>query len=381
MLERFQTAAMALQRSTDDGVTWTNIGGPTQEFDTRTIAAVNSNIVLVLDANGSVWRTMNSGGDSLTLAETSTSRALVISSQPVAMDQITCSTPADTSIPLGIVGCGSPTGSLDSLWITGSTAFQISDARTSPRTLAAIDSILVSYTGSGVADTAALHIRYDLGFGTLDTTIQLVGNVASYLLTNPSVLHREEASAYFGQLDSLLLGVDVSSQINIDSLWPFITSIQLTYSWDSSVVSYAGYMPPADWTLTSLAGRGDAEDIQIQNNASKPTLPTDLGMALFYPRSTGLTSTWVELPRFLIDIGNKTISLCVTDNEDNHWAVKTLGVLSDVEEVPSATQNISIYPNPAEGNVWIYSNNDLGSVTIEVYDMLGIQQSVVFEPN
>jgi hypothetical protein len=36
-----------------------------------------------------------------------------------------------------------------------------------------------------------------------------------------------------------------------------------------------------------------------------------------------------------------------------------------------------IVPNPANGNAWISSNADLGAVTIEIYDMLGTEQSVV----
>ncbi|MFI5202414.1 MAG: WD40/YVTN/BNR-like repeat-containing protein, partial [Candidatus Kapaibacterium sp.] len=59
------TSGIGVDRSIDGGITWKNIGGPLESFDTRTIAAVNDNIVLVLDTGGSVWRTMNSGGDSL----------------------------------------------------------------------------------------------------------------------------------------------------------------------------------------------------------------------------------------------------------------------------------------------------------------------------
>lgn len=52
-------------RSTDKGLSWQNIGGPTEYFDTRAIAAINDNIVLVLDKDGSIWRSTNSGGDTV----------------------------------------------------------------------------------------------------------------------------------------------------------------------------------------------------------------------------------------------------------------------------------------------------------------------------
>lgn len=49
-------------RSLDKGATWTSIGGPNCNIDTRLICAISNNIVLAADANGNIWRTLNSGG-------------------------------------------------------------------------------------------------------------------------------------------------------------------------------------------------------------------------------------------------------------------------------------------------------------------------------
>lgn len=369
------TSGVGVTRSTDDGMTWKNIGGPLECFDTRTIAAVDNNIVLVLDTGGSVWRTMNSGGDSLTFPENSATPVLAIS--PENLSQATCNQAIDTSISIGIIACGLASGTLDSLWITGSNAFQVTDTRSAPRTLEIIDSIQVSYAGTGAQDTAELHLVYDLGSGTMDTAIQLIGNVASPLLTEPVQIHRESASSYFGQPDSLTLAVDISSQINLDSIWPCIGSIHGTYTWDSSVARYASYIPPPGWQINSVNSRGDAVDFSIQKVSATPSNPLDLGTAIFQPANDMLATTWVELPALTIDICGQTLSPCITDNEDNHWAVKTLGTQSGVTEVPAPLQTISLYPNPADGNVWIYSNNDLGNVTIVTYDMLGEEQSEI----
>ncbi len=190
----------------------------------------------------------------------------------------------------------------------------------------------------------------------------------------PSQLHREAASSYFEQVDSLMLGVDINSEINIDSLWPYISDIQFTYTWDSSVAKYAGYLPPSGWTLNGLANHNTFVDINIQNTGSSPEQPMNLGTALFRPSSPQLATSWVNLTNFVVDIGSQSLPLCVTDNEDNHWAVKTLGVQSGVTEVPTVSQDITVYPNPANGNVWIYSSDDLGNVTIEIYDLLGVER-------
>jgi photosystem II stability/assembly factor-like uncharacterized protein len=62
-----QTVVEGVLRSTDRGTSWKNIGGPSAPFDTRLVCAPNANLVFAVDANGSIWRTDNSGGDSLTI--------------------------------------------------------------------------------------------------------------------------------------------------------------------------------------------------------------------------------------------------------------------------------------------------------------------------
>ncbi|MEP7233898.1 MAG: T9SS type A sorting domain-containing protein, partial [Ignavibacteriota bacterium] len=52
-------------RSTDKGRTWNDIGGPSVAGDSHSIAVADDYTVFALDEEGSVWRTTNSGGDSL----------------------------------------------------------------------------------------------------------------------------------------------------------------------------------------------------------------------------------------------------------------------------------------------------------------------------
>jgi photosystem II stability/assembly factor-like uncharacterized protein len=61
-----QTNQSGVLRSTDEGLSWTTIGGPSGDFDTRLVTAINSNILIAVDrTDGSIYRTFNSGGDSL----------------------------------------------------------------------------------------------------------------------------------------------------------------------------------------------------------------------------------------------------------------------------------------------------------------------------
>jgi hypothetical protein len=366
------TSGSGVLRSTDQGASWKSVGGPTTCFDTRSIALANNNIVFVLDSNGSIWLTKNSGGDSLTFPA-----QLVLANDRVQIAGTACS-PSDTGIILNVKvpSCAPLSAELDSLWITGSGAWTRScDCPPTPLLLSGADSIpLRFWPGVSGSDTAELHLALTLGNVNLDTTIQLIGRSVSASSANPTVTHRENASAYVGEFDSLTLGVDVSSEINLDSLWPSLTDIQASYTWDSSVVSYASYLPPDGWSVTSITPRGNAVDIAIHNVSSSASSPLNLGTAVFQPNQNQLATSWVELSRLGLFADGQSIGICVTDNEDHHWAVQTLGAQSAVAEVPSTDRDISVYPNPADGKVWITSTNDLGEVTVEIYDMLGVQQ-------
>jgi hypothetical protein len=252
-----QTTSNGVFRSTDKGMTWSTIGGPSVGVDSRLIAALSDDLLLAVDSDGNVWRTDNSGGDSIQLP-------------------------------------------------------QIPSAQ----------------------------------------------------------VHSESASAYMGQIDTLDLKVDVSSTFNIDSLWPFLSDIQASYTWDSTVVSYESYLPPSGWIVTSVTPLANEADIAIHNVSSTPSSPLDLGMAIFQSNNDQPATSWVLLPLLVLDAGCPSIALSVTDNEDNHWSVKTLGIQSGVTEVPVIAKDISIYPNPAEDELFVQNSNEF-PVSIEMYDAIG----------
>ena len=85
-----------------------------------------------------------------------------------------CGKAKDTAYHLGGTGC--PGVTLDSAYFTGSSAFGIGDTRTTPRALDSLDSVRIVFTPTPPgADTSYLHIRYNLGSGTRDTVITIVG--------------------------------------------------------------------------------------------------------------------------------------------------------------------------------------------------------------
>lgn len=62
----FTQTYTGVTRSTDHGDSWKEIGGPPNNYDTRFFTALSENVIFAVDPDGSVWRTFNSGGDSLT---------------------------------------------------------------------------------------------------------------------------------------------------------------------------------------------------------------------------------------------------------------------------------------------------------------------------
>ena len=94
-------------------------------------------------------------------------------------------------------------------------------------------------------------------------------------------------------------------------------------------------------------------------------------MALFSPNNRELATSWVTLQNLVVDAGGQAISLCVTDNEDSHWSVKTLGVQSGVAETPTVSgDGISVFPNPAESEFFV-RNANAHPALITVYDAIG----------
>lgn len=57
-----QTTNNGIERTTDQGKTWVKINGPSNSIDTRTVCAIDDNLIIACDDNGSIWITYNSGG-------------------------------------------------------------------------------------------------------------------------------------------------------------------------------------------------------------------------------------------------------------------------------------------------------------------------------
>ncbi len=100
-------------RSLDKGKTWRSIGGPLLGYETKLMCAVNDNIVFVVDTNGAVWVTYNSGGDRIQQGDEPNLTT------PIFAKTSSCST-RTVPITIGATGCGVMT--IDSISISGQDA-------------------------------------------------------------------------------------------------------------------------------------------------------------------------------------------------------------------------------------------------------------------
>ena len=222
---------------------------------------------------------------------------------------------------------------------------------------------------TGCADSTAVFV-----FGGLSSNGQVLNTCEKLVLPSGAVsrhqgsLSRASAASYVGHTDTLPLLVDLSSAINLDSLWPSLTEIQGTYSWDSSVVHFAGYQPPSGWVLNALTNHRNSLDFDIQNTSAGPTHPLELGTALFLPNTTELATSWVTLPVLTLVASGDAIPMCVSENEDNHWAVKVLGVPSSVST--TASSPAEVWPNPFSDELFVRNPSE-ERASFTLHDVVG----------
>lgn len=448
----FSTAAHALYaatrsdgiiRSIDRGLTWENIGGPGNVADSRSICAINDNVIFALDSNGNVWATFNSGGFPISL----------VTSNPVSLlnfGTIQCDS-ATAPVQFNTTACPLPhvTG-----WaITGADSSSFNASNLSN------DSISVTlYSKTNGNKQGQLLLYIDNGY--IDT-IALSGNV----INEPNNLTLSAASLFSSDTiscDSLMqtasfirsgcsppsvrsyviVGQD-SLAFRVINLFP--DSITLTFSGDkigkeqadliialdngsNDTIQLTGYVnlfhSPLAFSIPNVQTDtlGATVSIPITLNGLERAENVDLILhydgTVDYLGSFSPSGVLLDVPgqqwpgRSELSITGATSGAALgyakfnvfnDSSEAAHATFDSVTVLTQVSScqysmpepatstittlsgcaVPILSQLIhfgvdpvfSVMPNPANGNVWVSSSEDIGAATIEVYDMLGVKRS------
>lgn len=93
----FMQTFSGIIRSTDQGETWKDIGGPPNITATRFVTALDNNTIAAVDSFGSVWVTDNGGGDSVSVLD-------VAPLSIVTADQKTDTIGGSVAVPISING-------------------------------------------------------------------------------------------------------------------------------------------------------------------------------------------------------------------------------------------------------------------------------------
>ncbi|MFI5263266.1 MAG: T9SS type A sorting domain-containing protein, partial [Candidatus Kapaibacterium sp.] len=342
------TSPQGIYRSTDKGVSWKNIGGPFYAaYDSRTITCVNDNIVFVLDADGSIWETINSGGDSLgrvndlllsenslfagdslLICDTSITRffnVLPIGCLPptiVKLDLIGKDSLNYTSIPLQGDSIGVIFAPIFDNLSSGSLVVTLSDGQQK----------VVSLGGYG-------NPRIPLTLSTQDQTSDTLGSSASVPITLNG-LHKPE---------------DITLIIHYDT-----------------VLNYNGSFSPSGVQL-DIAGEQWKGRSKLKISGAIPN--STLGFAHFDIFNDSVPTQHVTFDSVTV---LSAVSQCQYISPVQ--ATSTITPLSGCGVATVSrflhygrTPDLNIIPNPTSGGASITSSMDLGEANVTIYDMLGIE--------
>ncbi len=340
---------IGVERSTDTGMTWENIGGPNEEFDTRTIAAVNDSIVLVLDDTGNVWRTMNSGGFSITIPpKFSVSPDTIFAADTISCDSLNRSViftkgcPAPNVKGTSVIGANAASFKVNSLSSDSAlvTLYGVTQGVQNAQLVLTLDNgssdtvLLAGYVN--IAPSTLSYSSHNAHTDTLGGTVSVPITING--LTQPEdvdlVLHYDGELGYLGSFSPSGAKLDVPGE-----QWVGRSELQLTGATTGAVAGFAEFNVFNDSGANSYASF-DSLSFLTPISFCEYALPVPIVDTI-----TGLSGCGINILSRLIYLGQ--------------------------------TPTFSIQPNPASGNVWITSSGDLGNATITIYDMLGTVRSEV----
>jgi photosystem II stability/assembly factor-like uncharacterized protein len=369
------STANGILRSTDHGVTWMSINGPNSSADSRSIVAINENILLAISpTDGSIYQTLNSGGGKLHAWNGNTPVG-VINTFDSLLNNF-CGF-IDTSVYLVVGSCyNSGPVKLISETTTGAGNFHITDGRPIPRILGQFDSVMIQYANGGTGvDTGFLHISYVADSVQHDTTIMLTasGYTSHSAFSNSlGTLHVQA-----NQPIDIPFGMKTSPQLGIQALT--VDSISFTAAYNSSVIDIIPskllslLTPRSGWTVSTANISTGRLSVTLVNTIHE-TLSDSVYLvtAKFTALQSSAKSTTITFSQVDVFAGGKDIFLC-TNTEGDYIANVAIDN-SGVAMTSTTIESLSVYPDPVskEGGIAIRIKLASASISdIEIFDVLG----------
>ncbi len=366
------TCADGIQRSTDRGSTWKNIGGPSAPPDTRDLCAIDDNILLAADSNGSIFRTMNSGGSPVTSKDV----PLAFSNPFVQTLRANSCAEVDTSIEAIVTSCSSTIAKLKDVSITGSSNFFLIGDPNIGQNFINSEPIHVGYAGLGTrSDTAVLHISYTVGSVVHDTMIALTAK--GFAMQGVSSFPDGTLQALPSDPVTIKVAAHLSPALAVNLLTVHSITYRLTYS--GSLIDMSNSMatslvtPRQGWVIGSATVTPGGLTV-TENNVNLEKLGDSLylGNAKFTALSSNTRSTTVYLEQLDLQLDTGVVHLCV-GGEGDYLAHVTV-ITNAVTEATAVLPEVNLYPVPSGrgGTLRLELNSTTAIVAeLQLYDLLG----------
>jgi photosystem II stability/assembly factor-like uncharacterized protein len=369
------STANGVLRSTDKGATWMSINGPNSSADSRSIAAIDANVLLAISpTDGSIYQTLNSGGSSLREWTGNTPVGLINTFDSLLNNF--CGF-IDTSVYLVVASCNtSDPVKLLSESTTGAGNFHITDGRPIPRILGQFDSVVIQYANGGTGiDTGYLHISYLVDSVQHDTTIMLTAS--GY--TSHSAFSNSLGTLHVpaNQPIDIPFGMKTSSQLGIQTL--SVDSISFTAGYNSSVIDITPskllslLTPRSGWAISTANISTGRLSVTLVNTIHE-TLSDSVYLvtAKFTAFQASAKSTTITFTQVDVFAGGKDIFLCT--NTEGDYIANVAVDNSGVARTSARVESLSVSPDPiaTEGGIAIRIKLASASTSdIEIFDVLG----------
>jgi photosystem II stability/assembly factor-like uncharacterized protein len=352
-----QTINSGIVRSTDFGANWSTINGPSAPYDTRLVCAVDDNLIIAADQNGNIWRTNNSGGDTVRGSVRFT-RLSVLPADLFSGDTLLpCDPPVTRGVRIEAVFCNSP--SVLSQKILGADSLDYKLVHAAPKTLTGVDSVIIEFNP---LDSGARHGLFEMMLEDstiIDIPLGGFGRGASRILL----------SAIGGSTDTI--GGTVYVPILLKGATS-VPSVEFVVHYDTAPVVYIGSFSRTGIRL-DIANEFWPGRSKLHADRSANSTDTIIGYSIFagYPitgpcTSVGFDSLSIQdslAPCAFIPGGIANVQICFPFG----CGVATISEFMRYHKAPT----LSAFPNPTPGFVTLSSNISLEGSIIQVVDCLG----------
>jgi hypothetical protein len=341
------TTKDGIYRSTDRGLTWKNIGGPIVSGDTRLIAAIDDNTIIAVDDDGNVWRTTNSGGDSIrsTLDPISLSKNVV--------DFLDTTYVCEQALDTLFIGTTCNSATIASILLTGADSAGFRLTRSS-------DTIRVTFAPDHAGPFTA-NVRFVISTGDTITIARIQGSARSIGWT--TISSRNASTDTVG--GEVWLPIIVHDRGSSGAL-----SFRLSY--DTTNLVYLGtYDDSTALTDRTVGVAATSASITFPNLTA--TGDSVIGYVKFsvFPHRTQCTSIAVDSLYFTSRSNSSCLFSVTQYSADICWTASCGSAeLSDMVRYRTLPR-LTISPNPARNIIELSASTVIDGAVINISDAAG----------